>query len=150
MSVARCVALLGMVIVVAGCGSGPVEVRAPRPDARAAQACRQLLDRLPRTLEGQQRRETDPASRLVAAWGSPPIVVRCGVSEPPRLRPASRLAVVNGVAWFPEPDRSPRRFTAVNRPARIELRLPDEYGPAAGVLVDLATPIKQAIPARSD
>lgn len=142
-------AALGGALLLAGCGPGPVEVPAPQPGPRAAEACQELHDRLPKTLEGQQRRETEPPSPLVTAWGSPPIVVRCGVPEPDHLRPTSRLAVVNGVEWLPEPNRSPIRFTAVHRLARVEVRFPEGYGAPAGVLVDLAAPVKKAVPAQS-
>ena len=144
----RIAAALLALVGVAGCGSGPVEIPVPEPDARAARACRHLYERLPRQLDGQPRRETASDSQLVAAWGSPPIIVRCGVGKPEKLRLTSKLAVVNGVQWFPEPERSPMRFTAVHREARIELLLPQEYGVPAGALVDLAAPIKKAIPAR--
>lgn len=143
----RClVALVGAIGLLAGCGTGPVEVRPPQPDADAARACARLLDRLPQRLEGQPRRKTQPDAPFVVAWGSPAIVLRCGVGEPSRLTPTSRLAVVNGVEWFPERSRSSMRFTAVHRAARVELLLPREYAPAAGALVDLAAPIKKAIP----
>lgn len=143
-------ALLGALVLVAGCGSGPVDVRVPQADARTSRVCADLHDRLPETLKGEPRRGTDPGSDRVAAWGSPPIVVRCGVDEPGGLEPTSRLAVVNGVEWFPEPGQSPMRFTAVDRAARVELLLPEEYGVPAGVMVDLAGPIKAAVPQPSD
>lgn len=138
--------LVGILALAAGCGPGPASVQAPQPDPSASRACANLHDRLPETLENQPRRETSPASELVAAWGSPPIVVRCGVDTPANLQPTSRLAVVNGVQWFPEPERSPMRFTAVHRSARVELLLPEEYGVPAEVMVQLAEPIKAAVP----
>ncbi len=142
-------AVAAALLLVAGCGSGPVEVRVPQPQPRAARACARLHERLPETLEGQPRRETRPPSRLVTAWGDPPIVVRCGVREPAALRRSSLLTAVNGVEWFAETERSPRRFTAVHRAARVQLLLPGEYGPPAGFLVDLAAPIKKSVPKRS-
>lgn len=143
---ARHAGAVGTLALVAGCGPGPASVQAPQPDASASRACADLHDRLPGTLEGEDRRETSPDSDLVAAWGSPPIVVRCGVDRPEGLRPTSRLAVVNGVEWFPEPGRSPMRYTVVHRAARVELRLPEEYGVPAGALANLAGPIKAAVP----
>lgn len=148
MNAPRGLALIATVLTLAGCGSGPVAVRAPHPDAQAVRACKALFDRLPETLDGKQRRETQPSTPLTAAWGSPAIVVRCGVAEPKGLRPTSQLAVVNDVEWFPEPDRSPLRFTTVHRVARVELQQPREYGAPAAVLVDLAGPIKASVPPR--
>lgn len=111
-------------------------------------ACRDLHARLPDTVDGQQRRETATGEQLVAAWGNPPIIVRCGVGKPEKLRPTSKLAVVNDVEWLPETQRSPLRYTAVHRTARVELLLPREYGVPADALVDLAAPIKETIPER--
>lgn len=140
-------ALAGVVLAVSACGSGSVQVRVPEPEPPAAEACRRLHDRLPSALDGQPGRAAEPSSRLVAAWGSPPIVLRCGVNEPDNLRPASKLVAVNGVEWFPETDRSPLRFTTVDRVADIQLLLPREYGVPADALAQLAGPIKQTVPA---
>jgi hypothetical protein len=37
---------------------------------------------LPEQVEGQQRRDVEPAGPLAAAWGDPAIVLRCGVGPP--------------------------------------------------------------------
>lgn len=142
----RLASVAAAALVLSGCGTGHVDVQAPQPPPSVARACRALIERLPDKLEGHQGRETDPASRLVAAWGSPPIVVRCGGPRPKALHATSQLAVVNGVGWLPEPDRSPMRFTAVHRKARVQLLLPKEYGVPAPYMVDLAAPIKHTIP----
>lgn len=136
-------------LLLAGCGHGAVEVAAPRPPAAARAACERLYERLPDRLDEQPRRETTSASKLVAAWGSPAIVLRCGVGRPRGLQPTSQLFTVNGVDWLPEPADRPQRFTTVGRTAHVEVTVPQEYAPAAGVLVGLAAPVKAAIPPSS-
>lgn len=119
----------------------------PEPGPQAAKLCRSLHGKLPDHLAGKERRPTEPDSPLVAAWGSPPIALRCGVGRPASLRPTSRLVTVNGVDWLPEPADAPTRFTTVGRKTRVQVIVPDAEFPAAGALVGLAGPVTSAIPA---
>ena len=65
--------------VTAGCGA--VHLTAPDVSGADRRACLSLVDDLPDHLAEQQRRETE-GSPLGAAWGDPPIVLRCGVGTP--------------------------------------------------------------------
>jgi len=106
---------------------------------------------LPERLAGHARVAVRPTSPLTAAWGSPPIALRCGVALPAALTPAAGLTVVNGVAWFAEPvgSATPSRFTEVGREAYVELTVPARYTPAATILVPISNALARAIPARS-
>ncbi|MFL6054947.1 MAG: DUF3515 domain-containing protein [Actinoallomurus sp.] len=137
-------------VCAAGCGTGEVEVSVPRPPASVVAVCRALHDRLPQRLHGLKRRATTPHSDLVTAWGSPAIVVRCGVPRPAGLRLTSQLAVLNGVSWLPVPPDRPVTFTAVGRHAYVEVTVPPKYNPPGDVLNELTGPIKATIPANSD
>ena len=101
---------------------------------------------LPDTLADQSPRETDPTGPLVAAYGDPPIVLRCGVDQPAALEPTSQLVTVNGVDWFAEPLTNGYLFTTVGRVADVEVAVPSDYAPEANPLVELSTAIKQALP----
>jgi Protein of unknown function (DUF3515) len=140
----------GLLAFVSACGAGAVEVPVPRPGPVAAGLCRALHDRLPRTLHGLSRRSTTSTSPMVTAWGSPAIVVRCGVPRPAQLRPASQLEVLDRVSWLPVPPDRPVTFTAVGRRAYVEVTVPAKYAPAGAVLLDLAGPITATIPANAD
>jgi hypothetical protein len=140
----------GALVVLAGCGAGAVEAPVPRPPAAVARLCDALRDRLPAKLHGRARRATTPKSSLVTAWGSPAIVVRCGVPRPAALHPTSELVVINGVNWLSVPPDRPVTFTAVGRQAYVEVTVPGAYQPPGDVLIELADPIKTAIPANSD
>ncbi|MGH3322538.1 MAG: DUF3515 domain-containing protein [Streptosporangiaceae bacterium] len=137
------------VSLVAGCGQGAVRVNPPTSAGEAAAACRALHDHLPREVMGKDRRSTEPRSPYVAAWGDPPIVLRCGVRRPAALTPTSQLAVVNGVSWLPIPERHPRRLVTVGRAAYVEVLVPKTYQPPANTLVDLAGPVKRSVPERA-
>ncbi|MGI8335506.1 DUF3515 domain-containing protein [Actinomadura scrupuli] len=137
--------------VLTGCAAGTVQVPVPSPDPAAARLCAGL--RPPHRLHGQTERTTSPRSRLVAAWGSPAIALRCGVSRPAALRPASQLVTVNGISWFEEPADRPVTFTAVGRQAYVEVTIPAKYtehSPPGDVLLELTAAIKAALPEKAD
>jgi len=142
----RGVSLL-VVLLAAATGCGVVRMEPPTPDAHTAKLCRSMMARLPDTLYEQERIRVEPDSKLVAAWGSPTIAVRCGVERPAGLRPDSQLLSVNDIAWLPEPADAPTLFTAVGREAYVELTLPATYSPAAEALTTLSALIDQEIPA---
>jgi hypothetical protein len=82
-------------------GSPRVEVTAV-PTASAA-ACARFAERLPKTLGGDVRlRGTTPADPHVAAYGDPPIVLRCGAPATKAFKTGDPLLTVNGVSWFYE------------------------------------------------
>jgi hypothetical protein len=139
-----------LMLLLTGCGAGAVVAPVPRPPAGIARLCQGLRDRLPAKVHGRARRATTPKSPLVTAWGSPAIVVRCGMPRPTALRTASQLVVVNGVNWLPVPPDRPVTFTAVGRQAYVEVTVPAAYEPPGDVLVELGGPIKAAIPATPD
>lgn len=120
----------------------------PRPTGPAASACRALADRLPARVSDEERRETDPSSRYTAAWGDPPITVRCGVRKPSQYKPTAQLFTVDDVAWLPVPQDSdtPTRYYAVERRAYVEVVIPVEHAPASDALVDLGKVIAATIP----
>lgn len=125
-----------------------VSVDAPEPEARAAAACSRLLEALPTRVAEQQRRQVDPEDAYAAAWGDPPIVLRCGVGRPAGFDRLSVCQVANGVGWFiPEQQitNEPTEIvmTTVDRHPRVEVRLPEEYHPPAAAMVHLAPALKQ-------
>lgn len=127
----------------------------PEPSGRAAEACRKLHAELPEKLDGQERVETEPATKYTAAWGDPPIELRCGVPKPKKLTPGSEeynptsdSAEVNGVGWLPEEQDEGYRFTTTGRVAHVEVAVPDSFEHHVNPLVDLAAAVKKAVPGR--
>ena len=112
------------------------------------------MRRLPDEVAGQDQRTVQPPEALAAAWGDPPIVLRCGVKKPALLRPDSSCFVANDVGWFAELDGRPVTglqpvdedvvFTTVGRSAYVEVTVPPAYEPAADALVDLSGAISAA------
>ena len=135
--------ILAPALLLTAC-STPVPVPNVTPEGPARHTCLRLADRLPDRVGDGERRDTRPGGPFSAAWGDPPIVLRCGVTAPAALSPTSELVSVNRVDWFAE--RLPRgyRFTTVGLPARIEVRVPAAYAPEVNPLVDLAPAIRSA------
>ncbi|GII92673.1 hypothetical protein Ssi02_29040 [Sinosporangium siamense] len=105
--------------------------------------CTKLAPLLPNTLDHTQRTESTPPSPFVAVWDSGAIALRCGVPRPADMAATDQLSEVNGVGWFPSPDR-PTLYTAVTDQGYIELTVSRAHSPAT-VMVDLATPIVKAL-----
>ena len=141
----RVVAVLGVLGLLAAC-TGPVDVPDPGPGAPATQdVCPALMAALPAVVEDGTRREvTAPA--LTAAWGDPPITLRCGVPAPPGLTPSSECLEVDGVGWFSEDVATGVLFTTIGRAAFVEVGVPAGYTPAVNPLVDLADAVTAHVP----
>ena len=109
--------------------------------------CARLVAALPDRVGGGERRDTDPASRLTAAWGDPPLVLRCGVERPPGLSPTSDVLEVEAVDWFLVESGAGYTFTTVGRVANVELTVPAEVerSAASAPLVDLAPAITRVV-----
>lgn len=138
-----------LILVLAGC-SRPVAVPAPAPTAPQIQdVCTALSGQLPTEVDGQRRRTTDPQISTTAAWGSPPITLRCGVDQPAGLAPTSELITINGVDWYPEQLSAGYRFTTTGRMANVEVSVPAKYQPETNALVDLATAVTASDPGAS-
>ena len=83
---------------------------------------------------------------VAAAWGAPPIVLRCGVTDAKGMGPAVRCDVMRGVGWYSEDIGDGYRFTTIGRATPVELTVPDAYAPESDAAVDVAKAIKRAIP----
>ncbi|MFJ3666629.1 DUF3515 domain-containing protein [Streptomyces sp. NPDC090106] len=148
---------LAVLVVAAGCSSaddsGPVAV--PSPGAKVAKLCRDLDGVLPAEVDGLGRNDPEPASALTAGWGGPEIILRCGVSRPPKMidpkvatgdDPDAIGGEVNGVQWLMEKqDDGSTRFTTASRRAYVQVTVPADLD-TAGVLTGLAPAVKKAIP----
>lgn len=123
------------------------------PPPQAPPACAELVAALPDTVDGAGTRPTSPQSAATAAWGEPPIVLRCGVARPAAVTPTSVLLEVDGIGWFPEPLEAGTVFTAVqldglefdglegfDDPALyLEVIIPDAYTSPGGIIADISS-----------
>ncbi|MYW65292.1 DUF3515 family protein [Streptomyces sp. SID8379] len=143
---------LSLLIAAAGCSStdDAPEATVPTPEASVTKLCRDLDKVLPRKVDGLERNDPEPSSELTAAWGSPAIILRCGVPWPDAAAKASsNPATVDNVEWIvDELGDGTQQMTTGSRRAYVEVTIPKDLVSqvGAGPLVDLAGPIKKAIP----
>lgn len=143
---ARVAACLAVPTLLAGCAR-PVAVPPPQPPDEAAAACAGFVAALPGSLATVgERREVDPRSDLTAAYGDPPVSIRCGVPQPAALTPTATLVTVDGVDWLPEELTGGWLMTTVGRVANVEITVPREQGPAPSVAADLGPTISESLP----
>ena len=117
--------------------SGAVAIPEPTPDEAGRDVCVPLVAALPDQVLDGTRRTAEPGV-LTAAWGDPPITLRCGVPAPPGLVPTSECLEVNGVGWFAEEADGGTLYTTIGRQVFVEVGVPSDYTPGASTLVDLA------------
>ncbi len=139
-------ALTGVLVtlIASGCGLS-VRLDEPEISGPEAETCAALMADLPETVLDQKRRPTDPG-RNSAAWGRPPITLRCGVPEPQQMTPTSECLEVNGVGWFDQPGTGGRVFTTLGRDVFVEVAVPSDHAPEAGALTFVADAIDRNVP----
>ncbi|MFI9647982.1 DUF3515 domain-containing protein [Streptomyces sp. NPDC052040] len=143
--------VLALLIAAVGCSrsDGGPSAAVPSPDAKVARLCGNLDKVLPQKVDGLGRNDPEPRSALTAGWGSPAIILRCGVPRPTEMDdPEADGMDVDGVGWLLQKrDDGSFRFTTTLRRAYVEVTLPKErtdHGVAP--LVSLAPAVKKAIP----
>ena len=149
--------LLTAGLAVTGCGRQV----AVEPPPQAPPICADLVAALPDTVDGAGRRPTTPDSPATAAWGEPPIVVRCGVPRPSALTPTSVLLEVGGIGWLPEPLSAGTVFTAVEFASAdldgagaalpfVEVAIPEAYLSPGGIIADISGAVASSLRADMD
>ncbi|MDT0471858.1 DUF3515 domain-containing protein [Streptomyces griseoviridis] len=142
---------LALLIAAAGCSSADDGTRAavPDPGAKVTELCQNLDGTLPSEVDGEGRRDPEPASALTAGWGNPAIILRCGVPRPAEMDdPEADGVEVEGVGWLLQKrDDGSYRFTTTLRRAYVEVTIPKaRTGDGMAPLVDVAPAVKKAIP----
>jgi hypothetical protein len=143
-----------LAVAIGGCGGGAVDVDPTSPDPQVAAQCNALLNELPDTVDGQDRREIKPDDALAVAWGDPAIVLRCGVPKPAALTPISSCFVVNDIGWLATvdgreytqsgPPDDTMVFTTIGRSAYVEVSVPAHWSPQADALTEVSSAIAAA------
>ena len=136
-----------LLLLVSGC-TQTVEVDVPELSGSDAAACVDLVDGLPDLVADELRRPVEPDDRAAAAWGDPPIVLRCGVPRPADFDELSTCQITNGVAWFVPDEQITGEavdvvMTTIGRSPDVEVRIPADYFPPADAMVDLAPALRR-------
>ena len=135
-------------VALSGCGTDPDTqgVSVPSVDRLSTAtlvACRSLKADLPTEIApGAVLRTVSPLSDTTAAWGSPPITLRCGV---PAGSPRDDPYTFNGVAWAMHDDGDSRLWTTLGRKVNVVVEVPDAYSSQAELIGRLATAVNRAL-----
>lgn len=104
--------------------TAPVSVAARTLTPRDMTVCRALLAKLPETVRGERQRPVTAGPEQNAAYGEPPLLVRCGV--PAVTLPATSTETVyplSRVCWVA--DRTGRVWTTLDREVPVSVTVPD-------------------------
>lgn len=130
-------ALAGVALLLSGCGrSLPVTPATPRDDVERG-VCARFIDALPDQTAAGRARPVTPDSASTAAWGNPPVTLRCG-GPPITVEPTAQLAVVAGQPWLPLPGADETEFALVGRDVTVLVTVPGGTDTPAAILGDLA------------
>lgn len=138
-------------VLVRSQGPGPLPLAtAPAPGATSPD-CTALVAALPEDIDtdaaaGQLDRRpiAEPTPVGTAAWGEPPVVLRCGLDRPAELTVSSRLLAVSGVQFLEIPGPGATSWVAVDRPVYVALTVPTGSGSA--VLQEVAAAVRATLP----
>ncbi|MGB8651473.1 MAG: DUF3515 family protein [Mycobacteriales bacterium] len=102
-------------------------------------SCRALKNSLPQELgKGVRLRAALPTSDTTAAWGDPPVTLRCGVKAGSAT---DDPYVFDGVHWAMHDKGASRSWTTTGRPVNVVVEFPDSYSGQAELLGALAKAI---------
>ena len=127
---------------------GPLPLAGVPAPAAGSADCAHLLSALPDELDGDlaRRRLATPAPSGAAAWGDPPVVLRCGVGRPAELTVTARLLDVSGVQFLQLSAAGTSSWLVVDRPVYVVVTMPADAG--SGPLQQLAEVITDTLPPR--
>jgi hypothetical protein len=129
-------ALLAIAATLALAGCSRIVVMDAADDANNP-ACADVIVRLPETLQGLDRRETN--AQATGAWGDPTaVLLRCGVEVP---APSTlECENVDGIDWLLEPgEGGTRTFTTFGRDPAIDVVVDSDVVAPGRVLSDLSS-----------
>jgi hypothetical protein len=125
----------------------PVEMPARPLADRPAAVCRALFARLPEKLGALPRRPVTTGPQQNAAYGDPPVTVACGAPGPSAPAGTQYLGI-NGVCWYADVAADDAVWSLAGREVPLVVTIPARY--TGQNLVDLAEPIKAAVPPTAD
>jgi hypothetical protein len=140
---------------VAASAYPPVDA-SPVPRTPAAdKLCPGFLAALPQKLGGGDRRRVNAQRAYFLAWGSPPVIVQCGVPRPKGFTVgASTIGIAADpkkpgaqIQWFEADTSTNGVWTAVDRDVYVQVSVPDG-GDATGTLQDVGAAITKTLPVR--
>jgi len=122
----------------------PVHVQGTPFSIEGRKVCPRLVGGVPARLGPLAGRHVEGGAGSAAAWGDPPVVLRCGV--PPRVTPAGQIVVLDGVDWTTDVDNAGVTWTTVGRRVNVQVRVPGRYDSQGPLLSPLSPVIRRTVP----
>ena len=146
-------AVAGALLAAALLGGCATSVGVPAAPDAADPLCARVIVSLPDELPVELPGELDAADRRgttsqsTAAWGDPPVVLRCGVPSPDAT--TDLCSTVDGVDWVLTELDGGRRYTTFGRDPGVDVTIPDDGPPPDVVLAALSPPVRVVEQARA-
>jgi hypothetical protein len=111
---------------------------APRLDPHAAQVCLAVTSQLPTAVRDLPARKVSAGPEQNAAYGTPPITVACGVTQPtmcervdgghPGCVPLDAVMLkMDDVCWWGQDGPAADLFTTMDREVAVQVTVPGSY-----------------------
>ncbi len=144
------VALLSCLAGLTACSSDAVPLSSPSTDGATEATCAALVEDLPGSVAGQQRRPVEPDDALGAAWGDPPVVLLCGGPKPEGQDVFATCTETEGVGWWAPDDQIADlavdiTLTSVGTEPLVQVTVPGLYRPeaAAAAITELGPSLRR-------
>lgn len=124
--------------------SSTVSVAASALPDRAGTVCRALIATLPGTVRSLQRRPVSAGSEQNAAYGTPPLRLRCGVPTA-SVAPDATVYPLAGVCYIADKQSHRSVWTTVDREVPISITVPGSYDGAGQWVAEFSDSITGAV-----
>jgi len=122
--------------------STPVQMAAPKLDARSSQVCLAVTSQLPVSVRDLPGRKVSAGPEQNAAYGEPAITVACGITQPTMCERVdgghdgcvpldATMYKMNGVCWWGEDGPAADVFTTMDREVAVQVTVPGSYQQSA-------------------
>jgi hypothetical protein len=129
-----------------GAGS-PVPMPSRSLTSGDAAACLTLIAHLPRSVRGLAQRPVTAGHEQNAAYGHPPITLRCGGVPLPSLTPESTIWNLSGTCWYADSSRpGATTWTTLGRRVPVAITLPGGYEGQGGWVQEFTASIVASVP----
>ncbi|GAA0458571.1 hypothetical protein Ade02nite_07940 [Paractinoplanes deccanensis] len=140
--------------------STPVEMAAPKLDAKTKQVCLAVTSQLPTTVRDLPARKVSAGPEQNAAYGEPPITVACGVPQPTMCErtdgghagcvPLDAVMLrMNGVCWYGQDLPATDVFTTMDREVAVQVQVPGSYEQTAQWANEFSDAVVQTVKSRT-
>lgn len=125
----------------------PVPMASRSLAAGDATACLALIAHLPSSVRGLAQHPVTAGQEQNAAYGQPPIMLRCGGVPLPSLAPDATIWNLSGTCWYAETSQpAATTWTTLDRRVPVAITLPSRYEGQGDWVQELTGPVVAWVP----